>query len=74
MSAELIERIEALESRLEFQDETIATLSDQLAHSQRQLFELSRKFDLLVKRLRENEEDAEHPASDPRLEPPPPHY
>ncbi len=65
-------RLTELESRIEFQDETIAQLSDQIARQQQAYFELNKKFDLLIQRLRAGAEDT--PGSDPRDEPPPPHY
>ena len=65
-------RVTELESRVEFQDETIAQLSDQIARQQQAYFALTKKFDLLIQRLRAGPEDA--PGADPREEPPPPHY
>ena len=66
----LEERITHLETRLEFQDHTIATLNDELVAHQRTIATLSKQVELLAKRL--PEKDAlEH---DPESEPPPPHY
>lgn len=65
-------RLTELESRVEFQDETVAQLSDQIARQQQAYFELTKKFDLLIQHLRAGVEDT--PGADPREEPPPPHY
>ena len=69
-------RINELETRLEFQDATIATLNDQLVQLQRMLFEQERTLQRLKERLLalRAEQDADEPLTDPRNEPPPPHY
>tara|TARA_X000000950_G_scaffold174871_1_gene212528 strand:- start:152 stop:388 length:237 start_codon:yes stop_codon:yes gene_type:complete len=69
-------RINELETRLEFQDATIATLNDQLVQLQRMLFEQERTLQRLKERLlaQRAEQDADEPLTDPRNEPPPPHY
>ena len=69
-------RINELETRLEFQDATIATLNDQLVQLQRMLFEQVRTLQRLKERLlaQRAEQDADEPLTDPRNEPPPPHY
>jgi SlyX protein len=67
---QLIERITELENRLEFQDETIASLNDALVAQQRKYFELDRTVKLLITQLKER---WDNPA-DPGAEPPPPHY
>ena len=67
---QLIERITELENRLEFQDETIASLNDALVAQQRKYFELDRTVKLLIKQLQERWENP----PDPGAEPPPPHY
>ena len=67
---ELLARITELEHRLEYSDETIAQLNDQLARHQQQLFELNKKLDLLITRLKEGGDAM----ADPGEEPPPPHY
>ena len=69
-------RINELETRLEFQDATIATLNDQLVQLQRMLFEQERTLRRLKERLlaQRAEQDADEPLTDPRNEPPPPHY
>jgi SlyX protein len=63
------ERLTELESRLEFQDETIATLNDEIARHQHRIAELEKSFKLVVERLRDRTEQ-----TDPAAEPPPPHY
>ena len=64
------DRITELESRLEFQDETIAQLNDALVMQQQSYFELEKKLSLLVNRLQENDFEI----GDAKDEPPPPHY
>lgn len=64
------QRITDLESRLEFQDETIAQLNDELVVHQRGIATLTRQLQLLAKRL----PDKDVLSHDPEVEPPPPHY
>ena len=73
MSANPIEiRINELETRLEFQDETITKLNDELVVHQRRVFLLDKKLKLLIAHIQGNNEDAA--LLDPKDEPPPPHY
>lgn len=62
------DRIDALEARLEFQDETIATLNDALVSQEQRLTELTKSYSLLTERLRDL---AGH---DFEKHEPPPHY
>ena len=64
------DRITELESRLEFQDETITQLNDALVVQQQRYFELEKKLSLLVNRLQEDDFEL----ADAKEEPPPPHY
>ncbi len=66
----LSQRIAELETRLEFQDETIARLNDELVVHQKRYAEMNKKLELLIDRLQEKAPDF----LDPRDEPPPPHY
>lgn len=70
----LIQRIDDLEAKIAFQEDTIDSLnqlvtqqSGELATIQEQLRWLGRKFNQL-------QQQTEGPGSDPAQEPPPPHY
>ena len=67
---ELSQRIADLEARLEFQDETIARLNDELVVHQQRYFELNKKMAYLTDQLVNKQADM----ADPKDEPPPPHY
>ena len=72
MSAPPLEdRIIELEARLEFQDETIARLNDELVAQQQRVFELGKVLALLQNQIQDSQIDAQ---IDPEDEPPPPHY
>jgi SlyX protein len=73
MSAELEHRIVELETRLEFQDQTIAHLNDALVKYGRGLNDLQGTVKLLIEKYREAQTEANEPESD-GPEPPPPHY
>ena len=66
-------RISELESRLEFQDETIQKLNDEMVQLQNKLFAHEKQLKHLGERLQvlmDNDDGA-----DPnQVEPPPPHY
>jgi SlyX protein len=66
---ELSDRIDTLEMRLTFQDDTIETLNQTITAQWREIDALKRKMALLVERL----EDAQGNAEGARNEPPP-HY
>ena len=65
----LSERIDALETRLAFQDETIETLNQTITAQWQQIDALARQLASLSERLREAE--AQAPAT---TDEPPPHY
>ena len=65
----LSDRIDALEMRLTFQDETIETLNQTITAQWRQIDALTRQVTELKERLREAESHATSPANEP-----PPHY
>lgn len=65
----MIQRIDELESRVAFQEETIAKLDEALAGQQQQLLDVQRALSMLTSRLSEVEAD-----QDDGPEPPPPHY
>ncbi|NCF76546.1 MAG: hypothetical protein GWP45_05050 [Proteobacteria bacterium] len=67
------ERISELESRLEFQDETIQKLSDEMVQLQGKLFAQDKQLKRLMDRLQAAAGDED--GADPnQVEPPPPHY
>lgn len=67
------ERISELESRLEFQDETIQKLSDEMVRLQGKLFAQDKQLKRLMDRLQAAAGDED--GADPnQVEPPPPHY
>jgi SlyX protein len=66
---ELSARVDALESRLTYQDETIEQLNATLTAQWKQIDALTRQLALLSERLREAEVNAPAPASER-----PPHY
>ena len=65
----LSERIDALETRLMFQDETIETLNKTITAQWQQIDALARQVAALSERLREAESNAPVPTNEP-----PPHY
>jgi SlyX protein len=65
----LAERIDALETRLTFQDETIETLNKTITAQWQQIDALTRQVAHLGERLREAEAHAPGAANEP-----PPHY
>jgi uncharacterized coiled-coil protein SlyX len=62
-------RIDALEMRLTFQDETIETLNQTITAQWRQIDALTRQVTALSERLQEAESNTASPANEP-----PPHY
>jgi len=66
-------RISELESRLEFQDETIQKLNDEMVQLQRKLFAQEKQLKHLSERLQVlvGNDDGADPN---QVEPPPPHY
>jgi SlyX protein len=69
MSRELTERIDALEARIMFQDDTIETLNQTITAQWREIDALKRQIALLGERLDEARTNREAPANEP-----PPHY
>jgi SlyX protein len=65
----LSERIDALEMRLTFQDETIETLNQTITAQWQQIDALTRQVTALKERVQEAEGSATGPANEP-----PPHY
>lgn len=66
---ELSERLETLETRIAFQDETIEELNSTITAQWRQIDLLTRKLELLEEQVRSGSYIA-----DPSTEAPPPHY
>ncbi|NLA69392.1 MAG: hypothetical protein GX856_14350 [Gammaproteobacteria bacterium] len=71
MSSGLEERVVELETRLAFQEQAVAELSDALAQAR---LELSRNEVLLRRALEELHASRPGVTGDPADEPPPPHY
>jgi SlyX protein len=65
----LSERIDTLETRLAYQDDTIETLNQTITAQWKQIDLLTRKIAELGERLQEAEANAPGPANEP-----PPHY
>ena len=63
------QRINEMEIRLEFQDETVARLNDALVAQQKRLDELEKRQQQLIEHLKSVQSKDE-----PANEPPPPHY
>lgn len=71
LQAALMERIDTLETRIAYQDETIETLNSAITEQWQTIDALRRE----IARLSERMDDAEMKAgSGPASEPPPPHY
>ena len=66
---ELSERIDALESRLAYQDQTIEQLNETITAQWKQIDALTRQLAALTERLQEAEASAPAPANER-----PPHY
>lgn len=66
---ELSERIDALETRLMFQDDTIETLNQTVMMQWREIEALKRQIAALGERLDETQASGEGPTNEP-----PPHY
>lgn len=65
----LAERIDTLETRLAYQDDTIDTLNQTITAQWKQIDTLTRQLAQLNERLQEAEANAPGPANEP-----PPHY
>lgn len=66
---ELSDRLDTLESRVMFQDDTIETLNQTVMTQWREIEMLRRQIAALVERLEESAAHADAPANEP-----PPHY
>ena len=67
--ADPAERLDALETRIAYQDETIEELNATITAQWRQIDLLTRKLDQMEQQVRSGVHIA-----DPATEPPPPHY
>jgi SlyX protein len=67
--ADIAERLEALETRIAFQDQTIEELNAAITVQWRQIDLLTRKLETVEEQVRSGVQIA-----DPATEPPPPHY
>ena len=65
----LSERIDALETRLAFQDDTIETLNQTITDQWKQIDALTRQMAAMIERLQEAESQAPAPVNER-----PPHY
>jgi SlyX protein len=65
----LIERIEAMETRIAFQDDTIETLNETITAQWKQIDKLTRQVGTLGERLQEAESNGDAPRNEA-----PPHY
>lgn len=66
---DLAARLEALETRIAFQDQTIEELNATITEQWRLIEQMRRKLDMLEEQVRSGTYIA-----DPSTEPPPPHY
>lgn len=66
---DLAERLDALETRIAYQDQTIEELNATITTQWRQIDLLTRKLDQMEQQVRSGVHIA-----DPSTEPPPPHY
>ena len=71
MSEQLIARMDELETRLAFQDDTIQALNDVVSRQQLELEELQRALELLARRQADLAASMPGDAEDDQ---PPPHY
>lgn len=68
-ATDLRARIDTLETRLSYQDETLETLNATITAQWKQIDALTRQVALLAERLQEAESSSAAPANEP-----PPHY
>lgn len=71
MSA-LEDRVNELEAKIAFQDETIDILNDELKMHQQLIAKIQRQTELLAEKVKESQNLELGP--EPQVEPPPPHY
>lgn len=65
-----LSRLDELEARQAFQDETVASLNEALVNQQQRIAQLEKMLELMIERYRQPESDIAFPSE----EPPPPHY
>lgn len=65
-----LDRLDELESRQAFQDDTIASLNEELVSQQQRMAHLEKMLEMMVERFRQSVSDIDLPSD----EPPPPHY
>ncbi len=65
-----LSRLDELEARQAFQDDTIASLNQALIDQEKRLTRLEKMLDLIIERVRQSEPDIATSSE----EPPPPHY
>lgn len=65
-------RIESLEAKVSFQDETIEILNDELKAHQQQMAKMRRQMELLGEKVKEVQTSSSFMGQE--QEPPPPHY
>ncbi|MCF2910953.1 MULTISPECIES: SlyX family protein [Pseudoalteromonas] len=68
---ELEDRVNELEAKVAFQDETIETLNNELSAHQVRLAKMQRQIELLAEKIKEGRDPGMMPQ---HQEPPPPHY
>jgi SlyX protein len=65
-------RLDELEARVAFQDETIDILNDELKTHQQGMAKIQRQTELLAEKVKESQ--GGNFGDDQQVEPPPPHY
>ena len=66
---ELDERVVELETRIAFQEDTLGKLDEALVHQQKEIERLTRQLAVLLEQVEQL-----MPRTEPKDEPPPPHY
>ena len=69
---DLVNKIEALETRNAFQDDVIEQLNQEISVHQQEIAELKYQIQLLANRIKDA--GSSQPSMKPEDEPPPPHY
>lgn len=72
LEQELLEKVEALESRNAFQDDVIEQLNNELSVHQKEIAELKYQLQLIASRIKDGSSGLQ--LMKPEDEPPPPHY
>ncbi|SFD64029.1 SlyX family protein [Pseudoalteromonas denitrificans] len=65
-------RVNELEAKIAFQDETIEILNDELKTHQKLISKIQRQTELLAEKVKESQ--SSDFGSEQQIEPPPPHY